>query len=164
MLLWFIATAGSMTSSIPINSPQTVDFSTIDTLVGAVIAIAAMIVVGLILFKYNVIRLGGIPDGTSYGSEISIENRMRERTEVKLELNGAFAGFKESIDNIRKDLKEYTKEHQECQRNLPEKYVQWDTLNRILDELKKDRKERWEKFDQHTHDDHSGVVVMRRVA
>jgi hypothetical protein len=170
MIFSIITTIAAETSTIAVNHPQTIDFSVLDTIVGAVIAIAAMIVVGLVLFKYGVVRIGGdiITDTrkTEDGREVLADRELRraDRNEIRIEITNALEGMKELICDLRDDMREYLKSQQECQRMLPEKYVQWEAINRILTELKEDRMRRWDKFDVHTHDDHSGVVVLRKTA
>ena len=157
-------------STFAVNHPKTIDFSILDTIVGAVIAIAAMIVVGLVLFKYGVVKLGGsLPESENITAAMEMAKITAEkveiranRAEIKSEFNDLLSELKTAIGELREDLKGYAKEHQECQRQLPEKYVQWEIFNRIMDELKKDRKERWGKFDSHGHDSSSGVVLINK--
>ena len=145
------------------------DFSTLDTLAGAVIAIAAMIVVGLVLLKYGVIRIGGSSqddDRKKESSDISLSDdrqlRRADRAEIRDEIMTAMSSIKILISELREDVRDYSKAQQECQRVLPEKYIQWDAFNKILGELKEDRIRRWGKFDTHEHDDHSGVVIFKK--
>ena len=168
MIFLFPAVAAEL-STIAVNHPQTIDFSILDTVVGAVIAIAAMIVVGAVLFKYGVVQFGGQGSGFTGGDDVEKDRlqkdrelRRSDRLELKEEVNEAVIGLKDVINELRSDIKEYARLHQECQRTLSEKYVQWEVFNRIMDELKKDRKERWDKFDIHQHDDSSHVVVLPR--
>ena len=163
------ANAPSMVNTVP-----TVDFSIIDTIVGVVITLSVMLVVGFFLFKYKLVVLGGQSDDVPHdnghanaiekresGLQEDREARRADRMEMKAELKDALLLITDSINQLREDIKMYSKEHQECQRQLPEKYVQWEILNKILDRLDIDRKERWKKFDEHKHDQSSGVVVTK---
>ena len=167
------------TSTMAVNHPQTIDFSTLDTLAGAVIAIAAMIVVGLFLFKYGVVKIGGTTDAENAESsrerkqdrtveraqELLTDRELRraDRAEMRIEFTDSLAVIKELITELKDDMRDYLKTQQECQRSLPEKYIQWEVFNRILNELKEDRMRRWDKFDTHTHGESSGVVVFRKM-
>ena len=168
-----ITAIAAETSTIAVNHPQTIDFSIMDTMAGAVIAIAAMIVVGLFLFKYGVVRLGNIDsindnkesmESKTKGLLSDRELRRADRNEIRIEITEALSGMKDIISELRDDMREYLRAQQECQRMLPEKYVQWEAINRILTELKEDRVRRWDKFDVHTHDGHSGVVIIRKAS
>jgi hypothetical protein len=143
-----------------------IDFSILDTLAGVILAVVIMLVVGLILIKYGLIRLGSgttvAGDNEAGGVLKDRELRRADRLEVRAEFAESLTAVKELIMELREDIKTYLREQQECQRRLPEKYVQWETLNRIMDELKEDRFRRWDKFDMHVHDEHSGVVVLRK--
>jgi hypothetical protein len=175
MPLPILTTIATETSTFAVNHPQTVDLSILDTLVGAVIAIAAMIVVGLILFKYKVVQLGNAPQFETVAQKEEAISRARDllddrqlrradRAEIRDEIVEAVSSLKELISELRDDMRDYLKVQQECQRMLPEKYVQWEIFNRILTELKEDRIRRWDKFDIHSHDDHSDVVIFKKVS
>lgn len=156
MFLWLYMTMfflGVPAPPISVNTPQSIDFSILDTIAGAVIAIAAMVVLGILLLKYGVVKIGS---GTA-------EDIKTEKAEIKEEFNDALKNIKGSIDELRNDIKIYSKEHQECQRNLPEKYVQWEIFNRIMDKLENDRRERWHRFDEHSHGADGEVRVLRQV-
>ena len=166
-----ITAIAAETSTFAVNHPQTIDFSTLDTLAGAVIAIAAMIVVGLVLLKYGVIRIGGSSqddDRNKASSNISLlddrQLRRADRAEIRDEIMTAMSSIKILISELREDVRDYSKAQQDCQRLLPEKYIQWEVFNRILGELKEDRMRRWDKFDTHAHDDHSGVVIIKKAS
>jgi hypothetical protein len=170
-----ITAIAAETSTIAVNHPQTIDFSVIDTLVGAIIAMAAMIVVGFVLFKYGVIKLGESSQVVTICKEGDSANRTKElledrqlrradRAEIRDEIVEAMNSLKELISELRDDMRDYLKVQQECQRMLPEKYVQWEIFNRILTELKEDRLRHWDKFDTHGHDEHSGVVIFKKVS
>lgn len=73
----------------------------------------------------------------------------------------SIANLQKCVDNIHEDLKDFTVEQQRFREDVLEKYVQWDVFNRIMAELKLDRKERWKEFDYHKHDSTSGVVVKQ---
>lgn len=164
-----ITAIAAETSTFAVNNPQTIDFSIMDTIAGAVIAIAAMIVVGFFLIKYGIVKIGGdITTNTRKvedSREVLADRELRraDRNEIRIEITNALDGMKEIISDLRDDMREYLKAQQECQRMLPEKYVQWEAINRILTDLKEDRMKRWDKFDVHTHDDHSGVVIFRKL-
>lgn len=164
-----ITAIAAETSTFAVNNPQTVDFSIMDTIAGAIIAVAAMIVVGFFLIKYGIVKIGGdiITDTRKVEDSREVladrELRRADRNEIRIEITSALEGMKELICDLRDDMREYLKAQQECQRMLPEKYVQWEAINRILNELKEDRVRRWDKFDAHMHDDHSGVVVFRKL-
>ena len=67
-----------------------------------------------------------------------------------------------TVLEIKKDLRTYLQTQIQCQKELPEKYVQWHVLTGtegLLTELKKDRRDRWREFDFHKHDPSSGVVL-----
>jgi hypothetical protein len=164
MLLWFFtAFASEASASIPITHPQTIDFSILDTLLGSVIAIAAMIVVGFFLLKYKIFIFGGGQEergvfSTERTKEIFDDRELRraDRLEIREEISEVMSSVRDLINELREDMRSYLREQLECQRSLPEKYVQWEAFNRLMSELKQDRRERWEKFDTHTHDTTGG--------
>jgi hypothetical protein len=119
-----------------------IDFSQVDLILGVVIGAAGLVVVGFLFWRAGVVKFSW------------------ERSGNSKENPSAFAEIKTMIGDLRIEIKEYVREHQECQRQLPEKYVSWDVLNhRIIDKLEEDRKRRWAEFDRHRHDPNSGVVI-----
>ena len=67
-----------------------------------------------------------------------------------------------TVLKIEQKLESYLQIQMECQKHLPEKYVQWEIFNKVFDELKDNRKERWNEYDRHAHDPASGVVIARK--
>lgn len=160
-----------------INTAPTIDFSIIDTIIGAIIAVCAMLVVGFFIVRYKIFIPGWSQPQSSLSrsseSELKTDRDIRraDRQEIKEEIKDALSGIQKVIDDLHTDIKSYLKKQMECQSLLPEKYVQWEVFNRIMREmkdetaefrreLKEDRRERWKDFDSHTHDQHSGVVIL----
>lgn len=164
----YSALASGAAASVPVNTPQSIDFSILDTVVGGVAVLAVLIVVGAYLLFKGWVKFGsfGNPEKAEpyESNEIRDDRGLRraDRLEIKAEFMESLTIVKELISELRNDIKTYLREQQECQRMLPEKYVQWEIFNRMLSEIKLDRKERWEKFDSHKHDDHSGVVIFKK--
>lgn len=121
------------------NSVSNIDFSQVDLIAGVVIGAAATAVVGFIFWRAKVVKF------------------LWERNDLE---PSTLSELKDMIRSIQTDMKEYVRDHQECQRHLPEKYVSWDVLNnRILDKLDKDRERRWNEYDRHRHDPVSGILI-----
>ena len=116
-----------------------IDFSQVDLIVGVVIGAAGMATAGFIIWRAKMVRLWG------------------ENTEQP---TGTLSELKEMIKALQTDLKQYVKEHQDCQKTLAKEYVSWDVLNtRILDPITRDRERRWNEYDRHRHDQASGILI-----
>lgn len=114
-----------------------IDFSQVDLIVGVVIGAASIAVVGFLFWRGGLVKF-------SWG-ESSLSN---------------LAELKALIVEMRQDIKDFVKTQQDCQKELPEKYVTWDILNnRILDKLDNDRERRWGEYDRHRHDPTSGQLL-----
>ena len=121
-----------------------IDFSQVDLIVGVVIGAASIAVVGFMFWRAGVVKFsGGEPSKTEISTALS-----------------TLAELKNLIGEIRQDIRLFVKTQQDCQKELPEKYVTWDVLNhRILDKLDKDRERRWGEYDRHRHDPASGQPI-----
>ena len=64
-----------------------------------------------------------------------------------------------TVLKIEQKLESYLQIQMECQKHLPEKYVQWEIFNKVFDELKDNRKERWNEYDRHAHA-HGGAELF----
>ena len=119
-----------------------IDFSQVDLIVGVVMGAAGMAVVGFIFWRAKVVKF------------------LWERSEPDEPSPSALSELKEMIKAIQADIKEYVKEHQDCQKTLARDYVSWDVFNnRIIDPLTRDRERRWNEYDRHRHDPVSGVLI-----
>lgn len=117
------------TSTLAINYPQTIDFSIIDTIVGAIIAITAMIVVGLILFKYGVVRLGDTPHQKECDSIQTVQ--CIEHSGILKDVGFIIGECK----TIWLEIKDINLRQMDLRSKLPEKYASKDDLRGIQDKL-----------------------------
>jgi hypothetical protein len=130
-----------------------VDFSQMDTIAGAiggaVVVLIVVLILGYLMVKFKVVSIGGGNGNPKTDNSLMI---MLEALKDKVgTLN----------DNVERSLAEL----QECQLDLAKNYVQWQALtgpDGIITEIKKERKEKWKEFYNHTHDPSSGVVIDRK--
>jgi hypothetical protein len=121
-----------------------IDFSQVDLFVGIVIGGVAAAIVGFMFWRAKVVMFSWEAINEDQGAPSP----------------AALTEIKAMIGDMRQEIKGYVQAHLDCQKELPEKYVPWKTLNeRILDKLEEDRRRRWGEFDRHRHDPSSGVLV-----
>jgi len=59
-----------------------------------------------------------------------------------------------TVLRVEKKQDTYLQAQSDCQKDLPKIYASWDALlgaEGILSEIRKDRRERWQKYDTHLH-------------
>ncbi len=131
-----------------LTSGGSIDFSVLDTVMGAIAGAVIVVVLGYFLMRLGLVKFVTDKNSSGQTSDIMILH---------------FDQLKELISGLRTDVEKYVAEHLECQRTLVDKFPSL----KMFEKLEKDRAKRWDQyFFPHTHypeESDGGVKIPRNL-